>query len=153
MKILNNFRSGFLLLRYARLVGASKPEQIGALLEARRLNPELILILTFLGDAYHQAGRNQEAKKVIEEALGRTPNDRQLNRLMVNVLHDGGATTEEMIPYIKVTLRNRDGNGIKFPWVMGMFRKCREEFKHLDEYDKKWEEWAEKVLFDYENRS
>ena len=143
-----------MLLRYARSIGARKYEQaIEALLEARRLNPELILILIFLGDAYHQAGRNQEAKKVLEEALGRTPNDRQLNRLMVNVLHSCGATTEEMIPYIKATLRNRDSSGFKLPWVMGMFRKSREEFKHLNEYDKKWEEWAEKVLFDYENRS
>ena len=153
MKIPNNLRSGLLLLRYARSVGARKPEQaIEALLEARRISPESIFVLTFLGDAYHQAGRNQEARKVLEEALGHAPNDHQLNRMMVNVLHDSGVPVEEVIPYIRSTLRNRDGSGLKFPWVMGMFRKLREEFKHLDEYDKKWEEWAEKMLLDYESR-
>ena len=154
MKILNIFKSWFLIMRYARSVGAQKSEDaLQALLEARRLNPKSMFVSRFLGDAYHQAGKNIEAKEALQIELNLDPNDYQLNRAMVNVLHNGGATLEEMIPYIRTALKNRATQPFKIPYGIGIFKKAKKDFEGFDKYEKEWNEWAEKVLLDYESKN
>ena len=153
MKALNEIKSWLLMMQAARFWGMRKwDDGIAILLKARKLTPKSDFILTLLGMTYYQMERYAEAKEVLMEALALSPNMGRLNHLMVNVLKKSGSTVQDMIPYIKVALRNRSGGDAKSPWFAMMFPGSRERFREMGDHEKEWEEWAEKVLLEYESR-
>ena len=144
--MLKQLRSHFLFLRAGACQGRRQFDRAVALLsEANRLTPNEPIILAFLADAYYWLKRYDEALNVIKEGLQLKSEDYQLNRLMVIVLADSGASTGEMIPYIKTALRNRRAGPLFPRWTQGFKR-----FKSMEQSHDQWIVWAEKVLHEYE---
>jgi hypothetical protein len=131
-------------------------------MRAKQLTPHSRSVFSGLASAYQCDKVDGRGREILTEALELYPEDRSFNKSMIYILSAEGAATEEMIPYIQAYMRNRpamDLTGLRIAaWIVKFIamvtrKKLKFDVDALPEESYKseleFEEWAEKVLFEY----
>ncbi|MDD5194201.1 MAG: tetratricopeptide repeat protein, partial [Candidatus Omnitrophica bacterium] len=119
MRVIRNIISGFLIMVAQSYMGRGEyGKAVKLCLKARNIAPDSSFVLFHLGNAYYFAGYYQEAKDTFSKALYFKPDDIVTLNMMIHVLIELNASTEEIIPYMKLYLKNAELHQIKFPHII-----------------------------------